>query len=409
MHEKDLGEGYFVRSKRWRKYFIKMNLSDITKQISPSPTRKLFDLASKYNDKIDFTLGDPDLKTPIEIRSAACEAIMDGKTRYSANAGLIELRHAVSKSILRRNNVYYNPECEIVVTTGAMEALYVSLLCLIDEGDEVIILSPYWINYKQMITMCHGKAIIVDGFQEENSFQISVDAIEAAITERTKAIIVNSPNNPSGVVYSREVIKGIAEIAIKHDLIVITDEVYRSLIYDGVEYTSILDFEGMKERTVLIYSFSKEFAMTGWRIGYAAVPPDLAAAMTKFQENIVACAPLPSQHALIDVLNDYKFNSKHIVEEFTIRRACVIEEIKKIPKLHMEAPQGTFYAYINISDTGLDSETFAYKLLESEHVAVVPGIAYGENGTDYIRIAFTIDVEKIKEGFTRIRRFVDSL
>lgn len=375
-----------------------MRLSDISSQINSSPTRKLFDMAKQYTDTIDFTLGDPDIITPLEIRNEACNAIMHGKTRYSANAGLIELRKAISKSIERRNHIYYNPENEIITTVGAMEAIYLSLLCLLNKDDEVIILSPYWINYKQMVTMCYGKAVIVNEFEDESSFQISVNAIETAITNKTRAIIINSPNNPSGVVYSSDVMCRIADIARKYDLIVITDEVYRSLIYDDVRYSSILDFDNMKERTVLIYSFSKEFAMTGWRIGYAAAPQELVAAMTRLQENIVACAPLPSQHALIKALNDDEFNSDNIINEFAKRRQIVIDELKNIPELQMNAPQGTFYAYINISKIGMNSQSFAYKLLEKEHVAVVPGIAYGDNGENFIRIAFTLDEEQIKIG-----------
>lgn len=386
-----------------------MKISDIASNMSPSPTRKLFDMAKQYTDTIDFTLGDPDVKTPIEIRKAGCNAIMEGKTRYSSNAGLIELRKAISKSILKRNYVEYSPESEIIVTVGAMEAIYVSLLCLLNPGDEVIILEPYWINYRHMVLMCGGVPVIVDDFEDKERFLINSEAIEGKITNKTKAIIINSPNNPSGMVYDKEFIGKIAQIALKYDITVIADEVYRSLIYDDVEYTSILDFAGMKEHTVLVYSFSKEFAMTGWRIGYAAAPEKLISAMTKLQENIVACAPLSSQHSLINVLNDDEFNTNSILEEFAKRRDCVVQEMQTIPMLDMNLPDGTFYAFINVKKTGLSGTEFAYKLLETEHVAVVPGSAYGECGNDYIRIAFTIETEQIREGFFRIRRFCQKL
>lgn len=386
-----------------------MKISEIAQQISPSPTRKLFDLASRYDDIIDFTLGDPDVMPPEAIRKAACDAIMAGKTRYSANAGLKELRQGISNSVMKRNGVYYDPDKEIVVTVGAMEAMYVSLLCMLDKDDEVIILAPYWINYKQMVNMCGGKAVIVEEFDDEKTFAVSAEAIERAVTDRTRAIIINSPNNPSGVVYGSELMGKIAEIAEKYDLSVITDEVYRSLIFDGKKYSSILDFEGMKERTVLVYSFSKEFAMTGWRIGYACAPEALASAMTRMQENIVACAPLPSQHAVAAALNNNGFDSKEIINEFAARRAIVIDEMKDMPLLTMNVPDGTFYAYINISKTGMESYDFALRLLEKEHVAVAPGTAYGEHGKNYIRIAFTVDQKKIREGFARIRRFINGL
>lgn len=386
-----------------------MIISDIAKNMSPSPTRKLFDMAKQYTDTIDFTLGDPDVKTPLEIRKAGCDAIMAGKTRYSSNAGLIELRKAISESILKRNKIKYSPETEIIVTVGAMEAIYVSLLCLLNPGDEVLILEPYWINYRHMVLMCGGIPVIVDDFEDENKFLIDCQAIENKITDKTRAIIINSPNNPSGEVYSKAFMEKIARIAKKYDITVIADEVYRSLIYDGVEYTSILDFEGMKERTVLVYSFSKEFAMTGWRIGYAAAPQELVSAMTKLQENIVACAPLASQHSLINILNDDEFNTNSIVNEFAKRRDCVVREMSTIPLLDMNLPNGTFYAFINVKKTGLSCTEFAYRLLEEEHVAVVPGSAYGECGNDYIRIAFTLETELIKEGFARIRHFCENI
>ena len=386
-----------------------MDISDIAKQINPSPTRRLFDMASAYTDTIDFTLGDPDIKPPLKIRNSACEAIMAGKTRYSANAGLIELRRLIAKSVEKRNGIYYDPNKEIAVTIGAMEALYASLLCLLNKGDEVIILEPYWINYRQMVSMCGGKAVIVNKFDDAERFIISADAIEAAVTDKTKAIIINTPNNPSGAVYGKDFMEKIARIAVKHDITVITDEVYRSLVYDGAEYTSILDFPDMRERTVLVYSFSKEFAMTGWRIGYVAAPEPLVSAVTRLQENIVACAPLASQHAVISALADDMFGSDEIIDEFSKRRDVVIEEVLKTPKIRMNKPEGTFYAFINIDDTGMDSETFAYRLLENERVAVVPGSAYGECFGNYIRIAFTLEVDKIKEGFARIRDFISTL
>ena len=386
-----------------------MDISDIAKQINPSPTRRLFDMAAAYTDTIDFTLGDPDVMPPLQIRNAACDAIMAGKTRYSANAGLIELRRMIAKSIKKRNGISYNPNGEIAVTIGAMEALYVSLLCLLNKDDEVIILEPYWINYRQMVSMCGGKAVIVNEFEDKERFLISTDAIEAAVTPRTKAIIINTPNNPSGVVYSESFMARIADIAKRYDITVITDEVYRELTYDGLKYTSILDFDGMRERTVLVYSFSKEFAMTGWRIGYVAAPEKLISAVTHLQENIVACAPLASQYGVISALADDEFDSREIIEEFTKRRDIVIKEVSDIPKLKMQPPEGTFYEFINISETGMDAETFAYKLLETKHVAVVPGGAYGECSKNYIRIAFTLDEEKIREGFSRIREFTASV
>ena len=384
-----------------------MKMSRMANLIEQSLTRKLFGLAQQYSDVIDLTLGDPDLKTPLDVREAACRAIMEGKTRYSANAGLIELRRAIAANLKKEYQLIVDPETEIVVTVGGMGALYLALAAVVDPGDEVIIPAPYYVNYVQMTQMCGGTPVIIET-SEQAGFAVTAQEVESAITDRTVAVVLNTPCNPTGEIMSASILEEIANIARKHDLYVITDEVYRSIIYDGAKHNSILHCKGMTDRTVLVDSCSKRFAMTGWRIGYACAPSRLIASMTKMQENIAACAPLPSQYAAIEALTG-NVDTSYISEEFTRRRDIVVEGINRTGCISCRKPKGTFYAFANISGTGLSSVDFAYRLLEGQHVAVVPGVAYGPGYDTYVRISFTISSDKLAEAMERIGRFVDSL
>lgn len=383
-------------------------LSNKSLSVEPSLTRKLFNLAHSYNDVIDFTLGDPDVPTPMGIKKAGCSAIMENKTRYSQNAGLLELRKSISKYNQVRENIIYNPETEILVSVGAMEGLFLALLSILDDFDEVIIPAPYYINYKQMVRICGGIPIVVE--DSMNQLECSIETIKTAISEKTKAIIINTPCNPTGKVFDNNFIAEISDIAKKYDLYVITDEVYKCLIYDQAERPcSIASYEGMKERTIYINSLSKEFCMTGWRIGYVLANAEVISTMTILQENIVACAPLPSQYAAIEALRtDYNYSAE-MVDIFERRRNILIEEFRNAKNIRCIKPQATFYAMVDISNTGMKSEQFSYALLEREHVAVVPGITYGNCCDNYIRMAFTIDENLIRKGVYRICRFVDYL
>ena len=384
-----------------------IQLSETAKSITPSLTRKLFNLAQKYDNVIDFTLGDPDIHPHQNIKDAGCKAILEGHTRYSPNAGLLQLREVISTRYKEQYNMEYSPSDEVMITVGGMEALYLALLAILDKGDEVIIPAPYWINYEQMVCMCNGIPIIVNP-NNPNDLSLSIENIKKAVTSKTKVIILNTPNNPSGLIISDSALQQIAEIAIENNLIVITDEVYKTLLYDNIRFKSIATLKNMKERTVIINSLSKEFCMTGWRLGYAAAPAELISAMTMFQENIAACAPLPSQYAAIEALRHPEY-SKGMIEEFTRRKDSLIKEVSKIKGIKVNIPQGTFYAMLNIKSTGLKSEEFAYTLLEKEQVAVVPGITYGECCEGFIRIAFTLEISKIEEGIQRIKRFIEEL
>lgn len=382
--------------------------SKISDTVHPSLTRKLFNMAKSYNDVIDFTLGDPDVQTHQAIKDAGCRAIQEGKTRYSQNAGLLELRQTIAEYYKRTEGFEYSSVDEVIVTVGAMEGLYLTLLSILDPDDEVIIPAPYYVNYVQIVSLCHAKPVVVDN-PEAEELSFNIEDIEAAITPRTKAIIINTPSNPSGKVIPWNKIESLAEIAKAQDLIVISDEVYKCLLYDSIKFRSIVAIDGMRERTVLVNSLSKEFCMTGWRIGYVLAPKELIGVMTKLQENVCACAPLPSQYAAIEALGVKDDYSKDMVDIFTSRRNILYDGLSKISGLYCNKPEATFYMMVDISVTGLSSYDFCCKLLETVHVACVPGIAYGNSCDRYIRIAFTLDENKIKEGVARIAKFMEGL
>lgn len=385
-----------------------MKLSKRASRIQLSHTRKLFDLAKKYEDVIDFTLGDPDYMTPNNVKDAAINAIRAGKTKYSDNRGLLELREVVAEKIYKESNVNYDATSEIMICVGAMEALYLTLCSVVDEGDEVIIPAPYWINYEHMVLMCDGLPVIVDS-KEENDFVVEIEDIKSVITDKTVAIILNSPSNPTGMVYDKDSLKEICKIAKEKDILIIWDECYKSILFDGQEFVSVLDFEDMKEHAVIINSCSKKFSMTGWRVGYAAAPAELVGCMAKFQENIAACASLPSQYAAIEAFKNEFQEVEMMRSGFERRRNILVEGINSINGLSCKCSKGTFYVLVNIKATKMDSVTFAYRLLEEQKVAVVPGITYGKCCDGYVRIACTMDEGKIQEGIRRIEAFINSL
>lgn len=383
-------------------------LSRLSSQIKPSMTRDLFNRACQYEDVIDFTLGDPDIQSHYQIKQAGIQAILEGKTRYSQNAGLLELRKVIVDKYYKEYGLNYDPNTEIMVSVGGMEGIYLSLLSILNPGDEVIVPAPYWINYVQMVQMCGGKPVIVAP-NSDTDLSVSIEHIEAAITPQTKAVIVNSPCNPSGIIISEQVLREIAKICVKNDLYVIADEVYKKLLFQGASFYSISTFADMRERTILVNSLSKEFCMTGWRLGYVAAPKEIIAMMTILQENIAACAPLPSQYAAIEALShgeDYSFS---MVKAYEHRKKALVEEVAKIERLSMREPQATFYAMVNIKDLGISSIDFAYRLLDAVHVALVPGITYGDCCEGFVRIAFTVEESVIREGIRRIKTFVDTL
>lgn len=384
-----------------------MKISNKANVIEPSLTRDLFNRALEFNDVINLSLGDPDLPPPQSVRDSACDAIQKGKTRYSANAGLYDLRKSIADSFSNEYGLQCNPANEVMVAVGGMEALYLTLSSIIDPGDEVIIFAPYYVNYVQMVRMNGGNPVIIET-QESDGFAVNPDVLNSKITEKTVAIIINTPCNPTGAMLPEAVLREIAKTAEQHDLYIISDEVYKSLVYDEKRHASVLDAPEGRYRTVLIDSLSKKYAMTGWRLGWAIGPGELIAAMTKMQENVAACAPLPSQYAAIEALKD-NTDISYIRKTFVARRDLIYREINACPNLSALKPMGGFYIFVNIEKTGLRSIDFALMLLEAEHVAVVPGVAYGAAYDNYIRIAFTQDVKVLEDACKRIRKFVESL
>lgn len=385
-----------------------IRISNIAREIEGSPIRKMFNIAGKMTDVISFTVGEPDFVTPQNIMDAAARAMNAGETHYTPNAGILALRKAVAKRLLERNSLTADPEKEVIITAGGMEALMLCMMVLINPGDEVIITDPYWPNHPAQVRMCGGIPRFVKVF-EEDGFVYNCDNIRKAINKNTKAILVNSPANPTGAVVGRDTMEEIARIAVENDLLVVSDEVYQHFLYDGAEFVSISGFEGMKERTVIIDSFSKTYAMTGWRVGYAVGPEEVIQNMVKLQENVMGSINTPAQFAAIEALEGSQESLIKMLESYAARRALLIDGINSIPSLSCRKPKGAFYAFVNISKSKMNSEEFAISLLKSTGVVVVPGSGFGEAGDSFIRMSYATSAENIEEGLRRIDRFMRSL
>ena len=380
-----------------------MKLTQRVLGMAPSLPRKLFDMAKEIDgDVIDLTLGDPDVPPPANVRAAACAAIEACRTRYSQNAGLHEAREAVAA--FQRAQYGRDVAAEdVILTVGAMGSIFQQLFSLVEPGDEVIGPAPYWVNYVEVAKLCGAVPVVVSA-REENGFSVTAEQVAAAITPRTRVIVVNSPNNPTGRVLREDAVRGIAALAVKHDLFVISDEVYRSLVYDGIPYLSIFDLPEMRGRCSVIDAVSKQFSMTGYRLGYTIGPRPLVETMTRLQENVNACAPLPSQYAAIAAYGP-ETDASYLFREYAARRQIVVDGIRGIPGLSLGGVDAAFYAFVNISATGMDSQSFAYGLLKEQRVAVVPGLAYGDAYDNFIRIAFTVSGERLREALGRLRAF----
>ncbi len=378
-----------------------MDLSALSRVIAPTLSRQLFMMAKQYDDVIDFTLGDPDVPTPKPICDAAYQAAISGKTHYAPNAGLPALREAIAERVTYESGIDYNAD-NVAVTVGATEAVYLSFMACINPGDEVIILAPYWVQYENVVKLLGGRPIIIDTFKDD--FEPDVNAISKAITTRTKAIVVNSPNNPSGYIYKASFLKEVADIASARGIMLFDDEAYRSLVYNQ-EFPSIARC-CKKEEIVIINSLSKQFAMTGWRVGYVVADTAIINAVVKFQQNVAVCVPTPNQYAALEAVAHTDRYASDIKEVFARRREVLVGELTKVDSISFQAPQGTFYAFIDISGTGMSSKSFCFDLLEKQHVAVIPGVAFGDGFDTYIRLAFTLNEEKIVEGIHRIKDYI---
>lgn len=381
-----------------------MKISNCAQTIQPSKIRKMFNKALKYENVISFTLGEPDFTAAENVVQAGCRAIEEGKTKYSANAGILSLRSAIAAQLYEAYGLTYLPETDITITTGAMGALYLGLKAILNPGDEVILLEPHWTNYVQQILMSEGVPVAVT-CREENDFIVDIQDLKQAITPRTRAILLNSPCNPTGSVLDAATLAEIAVLISENDLLVLADEVYQKILFEDDPYRSIVTMPEMQARTLVVNSFSKGYAMTGWRVGYAAGPAEWVSQITKLQENVAACAAMPAQYAALAALTGPQEFCREMTRSYRQRRDYIVDAVNRIPGMCCNAPRGTFYVFINISDLGMDSETFAETLLECKQVVVVPGTAFGPSGEGYIRLSCATSMAEIREGMERIAVF----
>lgn len=390
---------------------MKNRISRAGSCLERSSIRLFFEKQSKIaetaDDVISFTIGEPDFPTPDNISEACIAAIRAGKTKYAPNAGLFELKVAISKNAQKIYGHSFDPETEIVITPSGMDSLRLSFQAILDVDDEVIVSDPAWSNHPNHPVLAGGKSVRVPVF-EENNFTYRIQDLEEAVTEKTKAILLNSPNNPTGAVISYEDMEMICNFAKKHDLFVVSDEVYYNIIFDDNRFWSPVIFEDMRDRTIVVQSFSKTYAMTGWRLGYILGPADIIEAIGKINENSISCVNTAVQWAGIEALEGESTQAymDTMVAEFQKRRDIVYQMINEIPGLSCVKPKGAFYAFVNIRGTGLKSEEFANKLLEKYHVGMTPGPGFGQTGEGYVRLSYATSTENIIEGIKRTQAFV---
>jgi len=382
-----------------RKYHTSQRVS----QISPSGIRKFFDLLTSIEGVISLGVGEPDFATPWHICEAAIKSLEKGYTMYTSNLGMPELRQELSRYLKENYNLEYDPDNELLITVGVSEALDLAMRAMLDPGDEVIMPDPCYVSYNPCVILAGGTPIMVPA-NEETNFEISAADIEARVTRQTKAILIGYPANPTGAVMTRDKLAQIAEVARRHQLLVISDEIYAKLVY-GVEHTCLATLPKMKEHTILLGGFSKTYAMTGWRIGYAAAPREIIAAMTKIHQYTLMCAPTMAQVAAIEALKSGEESAAEMVEEYNRRRLIIVKGLNDIGLPCFE-PKGAFYAFPSIKGTGMTSEEFAERLLIEEKVAVVPGSAFGQCGEGYVRCCYATSLADIEEALSRMKRFV---
>ena len=374
--------------------------------IAPSGIRRFFEIANEIPGVISLGVGEPDFDTPWIIRDEGMYTLQKGHTFYTANAGLLELREEIGYYLNRRYQLSYDPKEEILVTVGGSEAIDLALRAMLDPGDEVIIAEPCYVSYLPCVVLADGVPVTIQ-LKEENEFRLQAEELEAVITEKTKVIILSYPNNTTGAIMEKEDLEAIAKVILKHDLFVISDEIYSELSYQN-NHISIAAIPGMRDRTVVINGFSKSFAMTGWRLGYAAAPKLIMEQMTKIHQFAIMAAPTSSQYAGIVAIRDCDKEVAEMRESYNQRRRFLMDAVQKL-NLPCFVPYGAFYIFPNISEFGLTSEEFATKLVQEEKVAVVPGSAFGESGEGYIRISYAYSIQELKEAFVRVERFIKCL
>lgn len=381
-------------------------LSQKVTGIAPSGIRKFFDVVSEMPDAISLGVGEPDFDTPWRIREEGIYTLEKGKTFYTSNAGLKELKIEICKYLDRKVDVQYDYNKEVIVTVGGSEGIDIALRAMLDPGDEVLIPEPCYVSYLPCTVLADGVPVTIS-LQEKNEFKLTAEELEAAITPKTKVLIMPFPNNPTGAIMTKEDLEPIVEVVKKHDLFVISDEIYSELSYKG-EHVSIASFPGMKERTILINGFSKGFAMTGWRLGYACGPEVIITQMVKIHQYAIMCAPTNSQYAAVEALRNCDEEVQEMKEAYNQRRRFLVSEFKRM-NLKCFEPFGAFYIFPSIAEFGMTSEEFATRFLQEEKVAVVPGTAFGACGEGFLRISYAYSLEDLKVALERLERFINRL
>ncbi len=381
-------------------------LSKVVEDIQPSGIRKFFDIVSEMEDAISLGVGEPDFDTPWHIRDEGIYSLERGKTFYTSNAGLKELREEISNYLYRKMEVKYDPLKEVLVTVGGSEGIDLAIRAMIDPGDEVLVPEPSYVSYVPCIKLAYGVPVIIE-LKEENQFRLTKEELLEKITDKTKMLVLPFPNNPTGAIMSRKDLEDIAEVCIEKDIFVLSDEIYSELTY-GNKHVSIVQIPGMKERTVLINGFSKAFAMTGWRLGYATAPAVIMKQMTKIHQFAIMCAPTNSQYAAVEALRNGDKDVEEMRESYDQRRRYLMHAFKEMG-LECFEPFGAFYMFPSIKKFGMTSDEFANKLLQEEKVAVVPGTAFGACGEGFLRISYAYSIENLKIALERMADFISRL
>ena len=381
-------------------------LSSVARDIRPSGIRRFFDVANTMENVISLGVGEPDFRTPWHVRVAGIRSLEDGQTGYTANRGLLALREEISKYLSRKYDIHYQPKDEILVTVGGSEAIDIAIRAITNPGDEIIIPQPSYVCYEPITRLAGGVPVIINT-KAENDFKLTPEELSAAITPRTKALILPYPSNPTGAIMEKEDIEKLARVLDGTSILVISDEIYSELTFQGT-HTAVASVDGMWERTITVNGFSKAFAMTGWRLGYACAPAPLISVITKIHQYAIMCAPTVSQASAIEALRQGENDVLHMREEYNMRRQLIVKGFNELG-LHCREPLGAFYAFPSIQATGMTSEEFAEKLLMSKRVAVVPGTAFGDSGEGHIRASYCYSTEHIKEALRRIGEFLDEI
>ncbi|WP_312641443.1 aminotransferase class I/II-fold pyridoxal phosphate-dependent enzyme [Hydrogenoanaerobacterium sp.] len=382
-------------------------LSGKVKTIKPSGIRKFFDIAAEMDDVISLSVGEPDFKTPWEIREAGIRSLEKGKTWYTANAGLGELKEEICNYLKRHFNLKYEPKGETLVTVGGSEGIDICIRALVNPGEEVIVVEPCYVSYAPIAELT-GAVVVPIATKAENEFRLTAEELKAAITDKTKLLILPFPNNPTGAVMRREHLEEIAEVLRGTNIMVLSDEIYAELTYGDERHVSFAEIDGMWERTVLINGFSKAYAMTGWRLGYACGPEPIIKQMTKIHQFAIMCAPTTSQYAAITALKSCDEQIANMRNQYDMRRRLLVSEFNKLGLTCFE-PEGAFYVFPCIRSTGMTSDEFCQQLLQSKRVAVIPGTAFGDSGEGFVRVSYSYSVNHLLEAVKRIGAFINEL